>query len=136
PLSLLRGPPDGRPRRDPEQDRPGPRVGQGPLRPAARGTGRNPDRLRLPARGAGGTGEGPRLPARGRRLHPRPDRRLRGAEVGRGLRLRTHAPPDRIPDVLQLLTERGAFGRPSSFAGRRAALKPCPFGRNPARIGG
>jgi glutamine synthetase len=61
---------------------PGPGLGQGSLRPAARGTGRHPDRLRQPARGAGIAGGRPRLPAGRRRVHQGPARRLHGAEVG------------------------------------------------------
>ena len=54
-------------------------------------------------------GEGPCLPARGRCLHQEPDRRLHGAEMAGGLRLRAHPPPDRVPDVLFLLTRKAAL---------------------------
>ena len=47
PLPRLRGAADGRHRRHPQQDRPGRGGGQGPLRPAAGGAGRDPDGLRL-----------------------------------------------------------------------------------------
>jgi glutamine synthetase len=63
----------------------------------------HPHRLRVPARGDGGTREGHGLPPRGRRVHEGPDPRLHGPQVGRDLRIRAHAAPGRIQDVLQLL---------------------------------
>jgi glutamine synthetase len=56
---------DGGHRRHQEPHRPGPVLGQGPLRPAARGAGADPDRLRVAPRGAAGAGARPRVPAQG-----------------------------------------------------------------------
>jgi hypothetical protein len=100
PLSRLLGHADGRPGRHPEQDPSGRGDGQEPVRPAAGGAEERPDGLRLAARGAAGARGRPRLPAEGRRVQQGHDRGLSRAEVGRGLRLRAHPAPDRVPDVL------------------------------------
>ena len=52
PVSRLLGHPDGRARRDPQQDPSGRPDGQGPLRPAAGRAEGHPDGVRQPARGA------------------------------------------------------------------------------------
>ena len=83
-----------------------------------------PDRLRVAARGAREPASDHGLPAQRATCSPRPDRRLHGAEVGRGLRLRTHAAPDRIQDVLQLLipsSHRYGNGRPRAPVSALAA---------------
>src|SRR3546814_5670085 len=93
--------------------------------PAAGGVGRRADRLRLAARGAGVPGGRPRVPARGRRLHDRPDRRLHRPQVGGDLRLRARAAPDRVQDVLLVLTRRrsGLTGSMRNPAGGAAAVR-------------
>ncbi len=101
------------PRRHPEQDPPRRPDGQEPLRPAAGGVEGRADGLRLVARGLGRVARRPRLPVEGRRLHHGPDRSLHRTEMGGGLRLRAHPPPDRIPDVLL-----GLGGRPHIRHGR------------------
>src|SRR5580692_6958733 len=51
---------------------------------------------------------GRKVKHRRRRLQHGPDRSLHGIEVGGGVRLRAHSPPDRIPDVLLGLNRRSA----------------------------
>ena len=116
-LSRLRRDADGRPRRHPEQDPSRRRHRQEPLRPAAGRTRRCADSLRLAARGARKPGRRPRLPETRRRLHRRPDRRLYRAEVGRGVQLRAHPAPGRIPDVLFVLTASPSATPPAMPAG-------------------
>ena len=72
-VSLLRGPADGRPRRNQAQDRSRRAGGQGPLRTGAGGGQEDQEHARLAGRGSRRAGEGSRLPAGGRRLHPRSD---------------------------------------------------------------
>jgi hypothetical protein len=121
PLSRLRGDDDGRPGRHQEQDPSRRPDGQEPLRPAPGRTQAGAAGLRIAARGAGESREGPQVPARGRRLHPRHDQRLHGAEVGRGLQFRAHAASGRVRDVLLGLTRQPAR-RQARAARRRAAL--------------
>ena len=73
-----------------------------------------------------------------RRLHQGPDRGLHGAEVAGGLRLRAHAAPDRVPDVLLALTVAPeALGPPADrrrFGIPRARAHPLhPFGARQGR---
>ena len=63
----------------------------------------------------------PHLPDQGRRVHRRPDRRLHGAQVGRGLQLGTPAGAGRVQDVLLDLSDtadrrKGGLRAPFSFA--------------------
>src|SRR4029079_19206256 len=120
PLPRLRGDADGRPRRHPEQDPSGRPDGQEPLRPAAGGAVEGPCRRRLAARGTELPRRRPHLPDQGRRVHRRPDRRLHGAQVGRGLRLGAPAGPGRVQDVLLglsvLRTREGPACGPFFFA--------------------
>jgi glutamine synthetase type I len=99
PYLCICGAPDGRSRRDREQDPPGRAVRQGPLRSAARRAGRHPHGLRVLARSPGIARGRSRLPAQGRRVHQGPDRGLHGAQVGRGLRLRAHPHPVRCTTI-------------------------------------
>jgi glutamine synthetase len=68
-LSRLLGRPDGRSRRDPEQDRAGRPAGQEHLRPAARGAGEGALGGRIAGRGARVSQSRPRVPAEGRGVH-------------------------------------------------------------------
>ncbi len=99
-LSRLCRDADGRARRHPEQDPSRRPDGQEPLRSAAGGIEGRADRVRLPARGDRLPAGGSCVPAERRRLHPRPDRKLYRAEMGRDLQIRAHAAPDRVRDVL------------------------------------
>src|SRR6185436_7167738 len=93
-----------------------------PLRPAAGRVVERADGLWLAARGLGIPEGRPRLPAEGRRvqrgLHPE----LPRPKVGRGLRPRAYAAPDRVPDVLlRVITPAGrqpalSSARPKSHA--------------------
>ena len=100
PVSRLLGADDGRVGRHQEQDPSGRPDGQGPVRPAAGGAERHPDRLRIAAGGIGRPGRRPRVPACRRRVQRRADRELHRSEVGRGLSLRAHAAPGRVRNVL------------------------------------
>ena len=84
PLPGLRRHADGRPRRHPEQDRPGRAARQGHLRPAARGAGK--DVPTMPGsldEALDALEERPRVPAQGRRLHRGRDRDLDRVQDGR-----------------------------------------------------
>jgi glutamine synthetase len=102
--------PDGRDRRDPEQDRPRRPAGQGHV-PADAGRVREaPERPGQPGGGAERAGGGPRVPAGRGRVHGRRDPLLDQVQAGeRGRRDPRPAAPVRVLHVLRHLT-RGTSG--------------------------
>ena len=69
PVHRVLGDADGRPRRHPEQDRPGQAARQGHLRAVARGIEGRSEGAGLAGRGAQGPRARPRVPPQGRRVH-------------------------------------------------------------------